>query len=135
MSGGGSKEYGIVLNARYMDDGIIFFDGLSRLYLDFFWEIRKRADFFKVVADPIPSDHVAMLDVRFYRGSAFRTSGILDYIIHYKTTNIWTPLLPSSDHQRSVHSSWPKAMIQRVASRCSKPLDAKRKQKYQRKAP
>ena len=115
------QQHGILLYTRYMDDGLIIAHNVPHLYQGFLDELARKGKFFVVEIESISKDFVSMLDIQMFKGPRFQHTGYLDYKVATKPTNISQPLLCSSSHSGSVHSSWPQAMLQRVDELCSSP--------------
>lgn len=63
---------------------------------------------------PVCVASISMLDVRFYKGPRFQTTGCLDYSPYIKESARHVPLSGLSCHPPSVHDSWPRAEIARM---------------------
>ena len=72
-----------------------------------------------VQVESVRDTTVQMLDLELYLGDRFKRYGLLDYRLFTKPTEIWIPLSPTSEHSEGTHKAWPKALLQRVGSRCS----------------
>ena len=111
------RKLGIVMYARYRDDGVVATDKP--------WLIDKiismmnvKAGYFKLEYETRITRPIDFLDVTIWKGSRFRKSRLLDHKVYTKPTSIYTPLGISSLHVPSIHLTWPRAMIRRFRDRC-----------------
>ena len=81
--------------------------------------MQVKARFFKLVLDSSSPLHARFLDLEVSKGVKWRSTGSLDYQVVVKATSLGIVLSDSSAHHRSVHSTWPCSVFNRIALRSS----------------
>ena len=101
-------EHGVRLYVRFRDD--IFFIGSDRrLSASNVQELRRRAKFFRIIAESPSTEEVQFLEVKVWKsGSRYHT------VPRPKPTSLGIPLDVPSAHPPQVHLSWPVDTISRV---------------------
>ena len=120
------RAYEIKAYFRFRDDLFIAIGGTASSRREFFHEVQRRSQFFKLEVESINSTKATMLDVTVFKGNGWQESECLDYVFYEKPTSIWTPLAPDSNHPLHVHASWTHAQLGRFSKRCSSTADAGR---------
>ena len=115
------SQFGIIFYARFKDDGLIITTGSRDQRRSFESLFREKAKPFAIHFDDVSQHSISMLYVVLFKGPRWKKTGVLDYRLHTKPTNQWAPLLCSSSHHPSVHTSWPKGQLRRIKMRCSDP--------------
>ena len=104
----------LVCYYRFMDDGFFTTDCSRDKLLEFSGVLKRKAGCLKINFEAISSVEMPVLDVE-----RWDCTGILDHRLFSKTTSQWTPLLPSSFHNPSIHRSWPLPQIERIRKKHS----------------
>lgn len=97
---------------RFKDDILVFLNDL-RGWRKYFEGYSDRAGCFKLEVEDINDQRVTFLDLEVYKGQAsWKARPFI------KPTNLGIPLSTSSSHPRSIHLSWPKGVLRRLATLC-----------------
>ncbi len=117
-----NAKRGILYYGRFKDDAIMLVDSSWDERASLCAELQERVDFFQLVFE-VSSFDATMLDVCLMR-VAVGSECKFEFKTHTKVTNQWQPLSNTSMHPSHVHLSWPRAMIQRFHTKCTKKSDA-----------
>jgi len=106
-------EYDVVAYARYRDDLLIAINA-HESNVPHCWHAFKRwAHPFEVTLDGASDLSVVMLDVEFYKGDGWSSTGVIDYRPYVKPTSQGLVLNHTSDHTPSIHLNWPMGEVKR----------------------
>lgn len=95
---------------RYMDDGIIIFDGTNSQLTELFEVANSHHKYFKFTHE-ISEKEIIFLDLKIYKGSRFQCNKILDTKIYFKPTNTFLYLHRGSCHNPHVFSGFIKGEV------------------------
>ena len=114
------QAHGIDEYLRYRDDILIIgHDSAgSRRY---FWELKARAKYFKVICES-----VSRTEVHFLRHRIWKQDGGFMYEPAFKPTSLGVPLCRTSCHPRHVHDTWPVAFLSSMGRLSSNSAAAER---------
>ena len=116
-------RFGIEVYSRFMDDILMVVrDSGRQSRFELADELRSRARFFQLELE-VRSTSVKFLDFDIFFGERFQARRLLDYRVSQKASSIAVPLRQTSAHPWSIHSSWPRGMLKRVALLCSSRAD------------
>ena len=104
---------------RFKDDLFLVVGGDAASRRAFYYELQRRAAYFKLKVDCISATAVEMLDLIIYKGNYWQHHGILDYRVRIRTTALVVCLSDTSMHHTNVHRTWPLARIGTIRKRCS----------------
>ena len=113
------KLHGVEGYARFRDDALLICDEPPQRRLELISRLRKAAHPFIIKVENSHVSECNFLDLHISKEPLWIKAGHLDHSVYRKPTTIWTPLLPSSMHPRSVSRSWPAALSHRHAALCS----------------
>jgi hypothetical protein len=107
-------RWGCLLYTRYRDD-LFFVVQKAKFVRPFVSELERRAKpCWKLVVDRVSLVAASMLDIWFFKGSNFSSTGVLSHTAFVKPTARHIPLGYRSAHPESVHASWPVAEMRRL---------------------
>ena len=115
-------DFQIICYFRFRDDGIYILNCPRSKRLEFAHSLTC----FKVQYEASGFDSITMLDVEFFRGHQWHSTGVLDHRLFRKETSQWSPLLPSSFQNPVIHRSVLKAQLERIQRKHSKSAAAAR---------
>ena len=115
------RHFDLQLYVRYKDDIFWATAAPLELQLEFFRELRRRAQPFGLKVEETSLQEVVMLDVQISKATRHAETGFLDTCVHVKKSSVWAPLTPSSGHPPGVHRAWPFGQILRYQRLCSHP--------------
>ena len=123
------QEFGLKLWLRFKDDIFVVLDSEHDKRVEFWHDVRKRAEFFVTKVDCVSRSSLDMLDMVVYKGNRFAASGKLDIGAFVKTSHQGTSLSHRSGHHPSVHMSWPSARMSHFYRICTNKHDRRIAQK------
>ena len=114
------RAFDVHLFVRYKDDVFVVQSG-THPKRNLFWRTaREKAGYFKIDDLELSYTRMQYLDVFFWKGPRWESSGILDFRPFRKESSRWLPLTEDSWHHPTVHLAWPRAMLETFEKHSSK---------------
>ena len=109
-------EFGIVGFFRYRDDIWVHGHDISRFKL-WFWELQRRAGYFKLSCECISHSNLEFLSIQV---DIDRSAGLFHTAPVFKKTALGPPLAATSAHTPSVHLTWPSQVLRSLRGLASR---------------